>query len=362
MITNLWSPNRRISGFGFAIAILALATASTFSSVSATELHVMNWKGWGTDEPWAIAEFEKRTGAKIVHDYISSYPEVFTKLRTNPGYYDVVILNAAFVGQAAAEGLIQPLDKAALKNYADLFPEMRDSPQLVIDGKTYGAAWMWGVTSVTYDTNVFKTPPDSLSVLWDPKYANRVCWRDDPEDSVRFTALALGQNPDKPQDLAAIGEKLKALKPQVKAFWKSEDEWRKLVAAKECDLSIFWTSSAEKAVLDKVPVSYFLPKEGAIAFRDSLVMPTGAPHKDLASAFIDYLLSPEFYQGWTKAGGAPITANVKATEWIPVTSLTRTILATPDGIKRINFKGPLSDEQRQTYLDLWQETKASFAK
>jgi spermidine/putrescine transport system substrate-binding protein len=333
-MVNRGSLNRRIADLGFGLAILGLAAVSTFAETSAAELHVLNWKGWGTDEPWALAEFEKRTGAKVVHDFISSYPEVFTKLRTNPGYYDVVILNAAFVGQAVGEKLIQPLDKTALKNYSDLFPDMRDSPQLVIDGKPYGAAWMWGVTSVTYDTNIFKAAPDSLSVLWDPKYANRVCWRDDPEDSVRFTALALGQNPDKPQDLHAVGEKLKALKPQVKAFWKSEDEWRKLVAAKECDLSIFWTSSAEKAVLDKVPVSYFLPKEGAIAFRDALVMPTGAPN----------------------------TANTKATESIPGTSLTRTILATPDGIKRINFKGPLSDEQRQAYLDLWQETKAFFAK
>ena len=361
-MTNRRSLNRRIADLGLGLAILGLAAASTFAGASAAELHVLNWKGWGTDEPWALAEFEKRTGAKVVHDYISSYPEVFTKLRTNPGYYDVIDLNAAFVGQAAGEGLIQPLDTAALKNYSDLFPDMRDSPQLVIDGKHYGAAWIWGVTSVTYDTNVLKAAPDSLSVLWDPKYANRVCWRDDPEDSVRFAALALGQNPDNPQDLAAIGQKLKALKPQIKAFWKSEDEWRKLVAAKECDLTIFWTSSAEKAVLDKVPVSYFLPKEGAIAFRDALVMATGAPNKDLASAFIDYMISPEFYKGWTKAGGAPITANAKATESIPQTSLTRTILATPDGIKRINFKGPLSQEQRQAYLDLWQETKASFAK
>src|SRR3984957_2381943 len=194
-MTNRGSLNRRIADLGLGLAILGLAAASTFAGARAAELHVLNWKGWGTDEPWAVAEFEKRTGAKVVHDYISSYPEVFTKLRTNPGYYDVIDLNAAFVGQAAEEGLIQPLDTAALKNYSDLFPDMRDSPQLVINGKHYGAAWIWGVTSVTYDTNVFKAAPDSLSVLWDPKYANRVCWRDDPEDSVRFAALALGQKP-----------------------------------------------------------------------------------------------------------------------------------------------------------------------
>src|SRR6478736_8980991 len=84
--------NRRIADLGLGLAILGLAASSTFAGASAAELHVLNWKGWGTDEPWALAEFEKRTGAKVVHDYISSYPEVFTKLRTNPGYYDVVIL------------------------------------------------------------------------------------------------------------------------------------------------------------------------------------------------------------------------------------------------------------------------------
>jgi hypothetical protein len=46
---------------------------------------------------------------------------------------------------------------------------------------------------------------------------------------------------------------------------------------------------------------------------------------------------------------------------LPESSLTRKILATPEAIKRLNFKGPLSDEQRQAYLDLWQETKAYFA-
>jgi len=322
----------------------------------------MNWKGWGTDNATAVAEFEKQTGAKVVHDYISSYPEVFTKLRTNPGYYDVVVLNAAFVNQAAAQGLLAPIDTAALKNYSQLFPKMREAPQLVVDGQVYGVPWIWGVTSVTYDTNVFSEAPTSLEVLWDPKHAGRVCWRDDPEDSVRFAALALGQNPDQPQDLDAVGQKLRALKPQIKAFWKSEDEWRKLVAAKECDLSIFWTSSANRAIEQKMPVNYFVPKEGAIAFRDSLIVPAGSGKTQLADAFIDFMISKQFYQGWVKTGGAPVSANSTAVEELPATSATRTVLTTPENMSRINFKGPLTDDQRQSYLDLWQETKAYFAK
>jgi spermidine/putrescine transport system substrate-binding protein len=352
----------RASLAGLAISFSALlSTAALPAPVHAQEIHVLNWKGWGTDDAGALAEFKQRTGIKVVHDYITSYPEVFTKLHTNPGYYDVVILNAAFVGQAVRENLLAPIDPAALKNYSLLFPELRDSPQLSVDGKLYGVAWAWGVTSVVYDTNVFKEAPTSLAVLWDPKYAGRVCWRDDPEDSVRFAALALGQNPDQPQDLNAVTEKLRALKPQIKAFWKSEDEWRKLVAAKECDLSIFWTSSANRAIERKTPVSYFVPKEGAIAFRDSLVIPAGTKNRAHADAFVDFLISKDFYQYWVKTGGAPVSTNSTAVADLPETSMTRTVLTQPENMKRTNFKGPLTDEQRQTYLSLWQKTKAYYA-
>ena len=355
MVSGKWQVRL---GAGAICAALALAPVA-----QAQELHVLNWKGWGTDEDWAVSAFEEQTGAKIVHDYITSYPEVFTKLYTNPGYYDVVILNAAFVGQAAEEGLIDPVDMSHIPNAADLFPDMRDSSQVVFDGTSYAVAWLWGVTSLVYNTDKFAVAPDTLEVLWDPANAGRVCWRDDPEDSVRFAALALGQNPDAPEDLETIGDKLKALKPQVRSFWKSEDEWRKMIAAKECDLSVFWTASLERAVAeDHFPVAYAVPKEGAIAFRDTLVFPAGSANRELAETFVNYLISPEFYQGWQQAGGAPLSANARAVDALPADSDIRNRLTTPEALARMNFKGPLSEEQRRAYLDLWQETKAHFAR
>ncbi len=358
-----WRTSRRQAArMAVGLATLGLVSAVSITAAADDELRVLNWKGWGTDEPFALAAFEKETGTKVVHDYMTSYPEAFAKLRTNPGYYDVVVLNAAFVGQAAEEGLIQPIDPAKVPNFAELFPEMRDSPQLNVDSKVYAVAWIWGGTSVTYDTDVFAEAPSSLEILWDPAYENRVCWRDNPEDSVRFAALALGQNPDQPQDMNAIRDKLRALKPQIKAFWKSEDEWRKLAAAKECDLSIFWTSSTEKAIVeDSLPVSYFVAEEGAVGFRDGLAIATDAPNEAAANAFINYMVGKEFYAGWVEAGGAPVSANAAALAELPESSLTRQVLGQPENLKRINFKGPLSDEQRQAYLDLWQETKAYFA-
>lgn len=335
---------------------------ATAPAMAENQLTVLNWKAWGTDEPWALEEFKKQSDAKVVHDYISSFGESFAKLRTNPGAYDVIDFNVAFTKQAAQENLIQPIDVSKLKNFAGLEENFRNSPEVNVDGKVWGISWIWGGSTLAYDTAKFKEPPNSLSVLWDPAYAGQVCWKDDAEDSIRFTALALGQDPNAPHDMAAIAAKLKELKPQIKALWKTEDEWLKLVAANQCALSIIWTTSVEIAK-DKhnLPVSFVVPKEGAIVWRDALSIGKDAPNLEQAYAFIDFLISPDFYGAWNKAGGAPVPANSVAVQQLSDNSLTRKILTEPEALKRLNVKGNLTDEQRQSMLDLWQETKAYYA-
>ena len=53
------------------LALLAFGLASGLASAQAGEVHVLNWKGYGTDEPWAVEAFEKKTGHTVVHDYFN---------------------------------------------------------------------------------------------------------------------------------------------------------------------------------------------------------------------------------------------------------------------------------------------------
>ena len=98
--------------------VLAAVTAALLvgmiaMAANAAEVRVLNWQGYGTDEPWALELFEAKTGYKVVHDNFNSEQEMLTKLRTSPGAYDVVLINSAFTGQAAEESLIQAIDPSS---------------------------------------------------------------------------------------------------------------------------------------------------------------------------------------------------------------------------------------------------------
>ena len=213
-------------------AAAMLAAVLVAAPVAAQEVRVLNWQGYGTDEVWAVDLFQDETGIEVVHDYFNSEQEMLTKLRTSPGAYDVVLINSAYTRQAAEEGLIAAIDPAAISNFDDLSPGLRNAAEFAWQGALYGVAWTWGVTSIAYDTDEV-TPGDSIDILWDPAYADNVAVRDDSVENVYLAALATGQNMNAPADLDAIREKLRALKPQLRTFWSSEDEWNKGVRRRQ---------------------------------------------------------------------------------------------------------------------------------
>jgi spermidine/putrescine transport system substrate-binding protein len=344
------------------IGLSAAIGASPPPAAAAGELHVLNWQGYGTDEAWALKMFEERTGLKVVHDYFNSEQEMLTKLRTSPGTYDVVLINNTFTEQAAKEGLLQPIDPSKITNFADLTPELRDSPRFNIDGKLYGLAWLWGVTSFAYNTEVIKDRPGSIEVLWDPKYAGHVGWRDDAVESVQMAALATGQDMNNPADLDKVKEKLQALKPQIKTFWSSEDEWNKHMAAHDYDIAVYWSGSAARSKKAfNLPVDFVVPKEGAIGWYDGLSIATNAPDPEGAHKFIDFMVSPEFYVKWDTDVGAPASANAKANAQLPADAMNRAVLGDPEVVKRLQWMAPMSDEQRAKYQEIWDEAKTYFA-
>ena len=343
--------------------LAVLAAAATFTSALALaaqgdELHVLNWKGYGADEPWAIEAFEKATGHKVINDFFNSEQEMLTKIRTNPGLYDVVMINAAFNDQAMGEKLLQPIDVSKIPNAAHISPEKANSPMLNHDGKVYGVPWVWGLTALAINDKAFDTPPTSISVMWDEAHKGRVVIRDDAVEAIQFGAIASGQNINDIKDMDAVKAKLTSLMPQIRTFWSSENDWNQMVASNQIDVGTYWSGSADRAKTHfKLPVSLIIPEEGAVAWLDAWSIPVGAKNVAGAEAFINYMIDPKFYVEWVTKVGAPVSANTKAVEALPADAFNRNVMGDPAVAKRIQFQAPITDEQREKYLALWQQLK-----
>jgi len=336
----------------------ALAIGLAAYGTEAAEIRVLNWKSYGTDVDWAVKAFAEKTGHTVVHDYFNSEQEMLTKLRTNPGAYDVVLINSAFTAQAKKEGLIQKVDTAGMANVGDIAPNLMANTDLVPGGEVYGVPWVWGLTSFAINKNALSTAPDSLEAFWDPANKGRVGWRDDALEAVQFAALATGQDMNDIKDMDAVKAKLKALMPQIRTFWSSEGDWNQFMAAGDFDLATYWSGSAARSIGKGLPIEFVVGKEGAIGWLDGLSIVTGSKNVDAAKAFIDYMIDPGFYAKWAESG-APASANAKAAEALPDGAFNRVYLGDPQVVARVQFMQPVSDEKRESYLAIWQELKAA---
>lgn len=355
-----------------ALTVLLLVTACTGMPIqpaqsgsgesAPTQLHVLNWQGYGSDEPWAIAAFEQMYNVKVVHDYFNSEDELLTKLRTSPGAYDVVLPNIAYVPPAIADGLLQPIDVEQLEVWQMLPESFKTLPEINQDGEVYGVPWAWGATSLVYNTEVYPEGIDSLNALWDPQYAGEVGFEDNYEDAVIFAALAAGITPaNQPQDLDAIRTKLEELAPNVRALWQSEDEFNRLFSSGEITLGVYWSGSTARAAnAFNLPIAFVIPPEGAIGWTDVWAIPAGAPNEAMALKWIDYMSSPEFYVKWDETAGAPVPANPATIEQMPADSFTRTVFGDPNVADKLAFITDTPADVREQWIELWQEIKAQM--
>ena len=148
----------------------------------------------------------------------------------------------------------------------------------------------------------------------------------------------------------------------MRTFWSSETEWNNLMASGTYEVAVIWSGSASRSAQNfGLPVEFVVPEEGAIGWFDGLSIPTDAPNREAAHAFIDFMVDPEFYVRWDTDVGAPASANLAAMEQLPEGAFNRDVLGDPAVAARLTFMGPMDDAQREAFLALWQEVRTELA-
>lgn len=259
-------------------------------------LSLLVWEGYA--DPTFIHDFEVSHHCKLVASYMGSSDELVAKLRGgSASNYDVISPSSDVAASIVKAGLAAPIDLAQIGSYSQLSSRLRESSLVKANGQVYGVPFMWGPNPLLYDTKALPQAPDSWSVLWDPKFRGKISlW--DELSSIYMAAQVLGYDKPEPnqlynlsdEQLAAVKKKLLELKPNVRKFWVTGGELTNLFQNHEIVLAMGWPLNTVQLRKLGFPIGETIPKENSTGWIDHLMVPAASPHKDLATAFLAYMV------------------------------------------------------------------------
>ena len=288
-------------------------------------LNVLNWSDYIA--PDTLEKFTKETGIKVNYDVFDSNEVLETKLLTGRTGYDVVVPTDYFLARQAKQGILLPLDRSKLPNFANLDPDVMKQLEAADPGNHYGVPYAGVVTGIGYNVAKIRqalgdTPLDSWAVIFEPKYAAKLkaCGLTilDAQNEVFFSAkIWLGLDPaaESLADLSASEAMLAKIRPFIRYFHSSQ--YINDLANGETCIALGWSGDMLQArdraaeAGKSVQIGFIVPKEGALRTFDMLAIPADAPHPVNAHKFINFLLRADISAELTKFRKFP-AANLAA--------------------------------------------------
>lgn len=305
------------------MAALALASCGTASggnsgSAAATpakteigagegKVSILGWPGYvedGSNDPkvdW-VSAFEKESGCQVDFKPFGTSDEAVTLMRT--GQYDVISASGDASLRLIAGGDVQEVNTDLLKNYADVYPFLKDKAWNTVDGKNYGMPHGWGANLLMYRTDKVTPAPTSWSAVFDDaaKNTGKVTAYDSP---IYIADAALYLMKHKPElgiknpyaldatQLAAAVELLKEQRKHVGEYWSDVVKEVQSFASGGSLVGTTWQVGANIAKADGAKVETVLPEEGATGWSDTWMISSKTKSPNCSYKWLDYIASPE---------------------------------------------------------------------
>ena len=299
-----------VAGRWLAWLVLALwlGLSAQVQAAPAT-LRVLSWPGYADAD--LVAVFEKRHGVRVEVTTVGSDDILRSKLGDPEGpVYDVVAANTVEIAQFVAQQQLRPLMLADIPNVSRQLPRFRQLDAiagLTRQGQVYAVPYTYSEMGLIYDRKAFAAPPESLEVLWDPRWKGRVLAFDGSSHGFSLAAMQLGQPPFRigEDQFAAVARHLVALRRNLLSFYNLPEESLELF--RRHGVAVMHANYGQqqlKQFLDAgLDVGYVVPREGALAWLDCWAVSSRSTQVALAMQWINYMLEPQVNRELTRRQG-----------------------------------------------------------
>jgi spermidine/putrescine transport system substrate-binding protein len=190
-----------------------------------------------------------------------------------------------------SENILEPLNFQNIPNQKNL--DARFINQTFDPGNKYSLPYQWGTMGIGYNLKATKGEINSWAAMFDPKYTGKIAWQDDARYTFAAVLMYLGFDPNttNPEEINKARDLLIKSNNIIAAF--VPDTGQALLDQGEVNVTMEWSGDLFQVMKENPNLRYAIPKEGTIVFSDNMAIPKGAPHKELAEKFINFVLQPE---------------------------------------------------------------------
>jgi putative spermidine/putrescine transport system substrate-binding protein len=309
------SPGASTPAAGGSVASAAAPSASAPNLPTAVgagegELTVLAWPGYaenGSTDPtvnW-VKPFEDKTGCKTNVQVFGTSDEAFSLFTTNPTKFDVISASGDASLRLVRAGYVQPVNTDLVKNYADIFPALKDKPYNTVDGVHYGIPHGRGSNLLMWRTDKVTPAPTSWAEMFDPSkpWAGKVSVYNAPIYIADAAVVLMKTKPelniknpyalDDTQFQAAV-DLLKAQKPAIGQYWTDYTLQQQAFSKGDALIGTTWQviTNLLQAETPPVPVKVIKPVEGATGWSDTWMINSKTSHINCAYLWLDYIVSP----------------------------------------------------------------------
>jgi putative spermidine/putrescine transport system substrate-binding protein len=254
-----------------------------------------------------VTGFEADTGCKVNVKTAATSDEMVALM--NEGGFDLVTASGDASLRLVYGNRVQEINISLIKSWGTIDQRLQNGAWHTVDGKHYGVPYQWGPNVLMYNTEIFKTPPDSWNVVFEPMNLpdgkpnqGRVQAYDGP---IYIADAALYLKAHKPElgikdpyalnrdQFNAALDLLREQRKLVGRYWhdavaQTDDFTNEGVAA-----SSSWPFQVNLLQFNKKPVASVIPKEGATGWADTTMMAADAPHPNCAYKWLEHSLDPK---------------------------------------------------------------------
>ncbi|MBR0162649.1 MAG: extracellular solute-binding protein [Oscillospiraceae bacterium] len=287
-----------------AVLVIGIIVILTVTARQRPILNVYNWGEYisdGSEDSYdTIKEFkawyQENYGETIDVNYstFASNEDMYSKLASGAVSYDIIIPSDYMIERMIQEDMLLPLDFENIPNYQYIGENFRD---LYYDpDNLYSVPYTYSFVGVIYNANVVdEEDTGDWDLCWNDKYSGNILQFNNSRDAFATAQYKLGigvNSTDKAQWREALAE-LKRQSPLVKSYVM--DEIYNMMESGEAAIAPYYAGdyfTMVEAQADDVDLQFYVP-ERTNYFIDAMCIPNCCQNKELAEAFINFMLEEE---------------------------------------------------------------------